>query len=223
MKVQVRYFASLREALGTGEGLELPEGSTVAGALTMERPTTYADATSYNNFYEFGTGKSDPAGAAGSLKPRPWTVDGPAGGGDQTREQSQVVEGLLGMPLDGDGERVLGQLDGLDHALRRASNGEAELRGKFALAEQTDAILELRIYRLAKLEIPTIAYVSCDPDTLARDLDHFGSLLIADDADGRAGRSRASRRAHSAPTERSRRTIGTPAKLWNRSSPVSGR
>ena len=32
MKVQVRYFASLREALGTGEGLELPEGSTVAGA-----------------------------------------------------------------------------------------------------------------------------------------------------------------------------------------------
>lgn len=32
MKVQVRYFASLREALGTGEGIELPEGSTVAGA-----------------------------------------------------------------------------------------------------------------------------------------------------------------------------------------------
>ncbi|WP_395691623.1 MoaD/ThiS family protein [Piscinibacter sp.] len=32
MKVQVRYFASLREALGTGEGVELPEGSTVAGA-----------------------------------------------------------------------------------------------------------------------------------------------------------------------------------------------
>ncbi|MBS0443240.1 MAG: molybdopterin converting factor subunit 1 [Proteobacteria bacterium] len=32
MKIQVRYFASLREALGTGEGLELPEGSTVAGA-----------------------------------------------------------------------------------------------------------------------------------------------------------------------------------------------
>ena len=32
MKVQVRYFASLREALGTGEGLEPPEGSTVAGA-----------------------------------------------------------------------------------------------------------------------------------------------------------------------------------------------
>jgi molybdopterin synthase sulfur carrier subunit len=29
MKVQVRYFASLREALGSGESIELPEGATV--------------------------------------------------------------------------------------------------------------------------------------------------------------------------------------------------
>ena len=39
--------------------------SAVAGALTMEKPTAYADATSYNNFYEFGTSKSDPAASAG--------------------------------------------------------------------------------------------------------------------------------------------------------------
>ena len=32
MKVQVRYFASLREALGPAEGVELPVGSTL-GAL----------------------------------------------------------------------------------------------------------------------------------------------------------------------------------------------
>ena len=32
MKIQVRYFASLREALGASETLELPEGSTVAVA-----------------------------------------------------------------------------------------------------------------------------------------------------------------------------------------------
>jgi sulfoxide reductase catalytic subunit YedY len=48
--------------------------SAVAGALTMEKATAYADASSYNNYYEFGTDKSDPARHAGSLKPRPWTV-----------------------------------------------------------------------------------------------------------------------------------------------------
>ncbi len=32
MKIQVRYFASIREALGPGETLELPSGTTVAGA-----------------------------------------------------------------------------------------------------------------------------------------------------------------------------------------------
>jgi sulfoxide reductase catalytic subunit YedY len=48
--------------------------SSVAGAMTMEKPTAYADATTYNNFYEFGTGKSDPAENAGSLRTRPWTV-----------------------------------------------------------------------------------------------------------------------------------------------------
>ncbi len=48
--------------------------SAVAGALTMDKVTPYADASSYNNFYEFGTDKSDPARAAGTLKLRPWTV-----------------------------------------------------------------------------------------------------------------------------------------------------
>ena len=36
--------------------------------------TPYKDVTTYNNFYEFGTGKSDPAKHAGSLKTRQWTV-----------------------------------------------------------------------------------------------------------------------------------------------------
>jgi sulfoxide reductase catalytic subunit YedY len=40
----------------------------------MEKQTAYKDATTYNNFYEFGTDKSDPAHYAGTLKPRPWTV-----------------------------------------------------------------------------------------------------------------------------------------------------
>ena len=47
---------------------------TLPGALTADKVTPYADASTYNNFYEFGTDKSDPARAAGTLKPRPWTV-----------------------------------------------------------------------------------------------------------------------------------------------------
>ena len=48
--------------------------SAVAGAITMEKPTAYADVTGYNNFYEFGTDKEDPARNAHTLKTRPWTV-----------------------------------------------------------------------------------------------------------------------------------------------------
>ncbi len=48
--------------------------STVAGALVMDKPTPYRDVTTYNNFYEFGTDKADPARYAHTLKPRPWTV-----------------------------------------------------------------------------------------------------------------------------------------------------
>jgi sulfoxide reductase catalytic subunit YedY len=49
--------------------------SAVAGATTMEKPTAYKDASSYNNFYEFGTDKADPAANAHTLKTSPWTVD----------------------------------------------------------------------------------------------------------------------------------------------------
>jgi sulfoxide reductase catalytic subunit YedY len=48
--------------------------SQVPGAVVMEAPTTYSHVTGYNNFYEFGAEKSDPAANAGSLKTRPWTV-----------------------------------------------------------------------------------------------------------------------------------------------------
>lgn len=39
-----------------------------------EKSTSYKDVTSYNNFYEFGTDKSDPAANAHTLKPTPWSV-----------------------------------------------------------------------------------------------------------------------------------------------------
>ncbi|MFY7866398.1 protein-methionine-sulfoxide reductase catalytic subunit MsrP [Roseateles sp.] len=67
-----------REALAqtSGGGLSKLPGarSNVAGAMTLDKPTRYQDASSYNNFYEFGTDKADPARNAGSLRTRPWTV-----------------------------------------------------------------------------------------------------------------------------------------------------
>ena len=69
-----------RDALAqatTGPGLrpKLPATrSSVPGALVMDKPTAYADVTGYNNFYEFGTDKTDPARQAHTLKPRPWTL-----------------------------------------------------------------------------------------------------------------------------------------------------
>ena len=48
--------------------------SAVAGAISMEKITDYKDATTYNNFYEFGTDKADPAKNAGTLVTKPWSV-----------------------------------------------------------------------------------------------------------------------------------------------------
>ena len=53
--------------------LATPSG--VPGAMVIEKPTLYKDASSYNNFYEFGTDKADPAVNAHTLKTSPWTVE----------------------------------------------------------------------------------------------------------------------------------------------------
>jgi methionine sulfoxide reductase catalytic subunit len=49
--------------------------SSVAGAVTMEKVTDYKDASTYNNYYEFGTDKADPAKLAHTLQAKPWTVE----------------------------------------------------------------------------------------------------------------------------------------------------
>jgi methionine sulfoxide reductase catalytic subunit len=49
--------------------------SSVAGAMTVEKITDYKDASTYNNYYEFGTDKSDPAKYAHTLQTKPWTVE----------------------------------------------------------------------------------------------------------------------------------------------------
>ena len=43
--------------------------------IAPDKPTAYADATTYNNFYEFGTDKGDPAMNAGTLSIEPISVN----------------------------------------------------------------------------------------------------------------------------------------------------
>ncbi|MCR9092775.1 MAG: protein-methionine-sulfoxide reductase catalytic subunit MsrP [bacterium] len=51
------------------------------GFRAEDTVSSYDDATSYNNFYEFGTGKRDPKANAHTLRPEPWSVviDGEVG------------------------------------------------------------------------------------------------------------------------------------------------
>jgi len=62
-----------------GEAAAPPTGQALAATPNPaykldDPPTPLKDITSYNNFYEFGVNKEDPARLAGSLKTRPWTV-----------------------------------------------------------------------------------------------------------------------------------------------------
>ncbi|QHI98231.1 protein-methionine-sulfoxide reductase catalytic subunit MsrP [Xylophilus rhododendri] len=66
--------------------------SKVDGAMAMDKPTEYKDASTYNNYYEFGTDKADPAKNAHTLKTRPWSV---------------AVEGLVKKPGNFDIEDLL--------------------------------------------------------------------------------------------------------------------
>jgi len=52
--------------------------ASIGGSLQAQEalePNSYEDITQYNNYYEFGTGKGDPAENAGSLVTSPWTVE----------------------------------------------------------------------------------------------------------------------------------------------------
>jgi len=59
---------------------------------TSEEKTPFNDVTTYNNFYELGLGKADPARNADSLKPRPWTVKI---GGEVARSVTVGVDELI--------------------------------------------------------------------------------------------------------------------------------
>ncbi|MGH8855189.1 MAG: protein-methionine-sulfoxide reductase catalytic subunit MsrP [Telluria sp.] len=80
-----------REAFAQAAGQKL--AATANAALSIhEKQTSFKDASSYNNFYEFGTDKGDPVENAHTLRTRPWTV---------------TIEGEVKKPVTLDIDRIL--------------------------------------------------------------------------------------------------------------------
>jgi sulfoxide reductase catalytic subunit YedY len=113
-----RRFIAGAAALGLSGGLvtdallaELAEATKApAGAplkaprnpafVHPDQPTKIEDATTYNNFYEFGVNKDDPSRLGHTLKTRPWTVKVE---GLVHKPKTYDIEELLRFPLE---ERV---------------------------------------------------------------------------------------------------------------------
>src|SRR5713101_9238095 len=83
----LRAMGIVGATAATGKGLfelALPSQSAFAATKltglvkspfsTTEKQNTYDDVTHYNNFYEFGTDKGDPAKNSQNFKTSPWTV-----------------------------------------------------------------------------------------------------------------------------------------------------
>ncbi len=78
--------AALAAALPATHASAAPLQAAKSPLSTTDEPLTpLKDVTGYNNFYEFGTDKTDPLKHAHTLKPKPWTVK---------------VDGLVAKPAD---------------------------------------------------------------------------------------------------------------------------
>jgi methionine sulfoxide reductase catalytic subunit len=67
---------------GPTQGAVVPSGRGAAlsdiapsSYSTAEEPNTFEEISTYNNYYEFGTGKEDPHRNASDFKPRPWSIE----------------------------------------------------------------------------------------------------------------------------------------------------
>ncbi len=68
-----RLWLSRRQLFAAGTVLAAPAMAAAGGDL-RDKLTAIEDVTSYNNFYEFGTGKGDPEAYAGALTTSPWPI-----------------------------------------------------------------------------------------------------------------------------------------------------
>ena len=78
-----QFFLNRRQLIAGAAALGFVSPAAAQALGPDDLPNTLEDITSYNNYYEFGTGKEDPAANAGSLKTDPWSV---------------VVDGLVDNP-----------------------------------------------------------------------------------------------------------------------------
>ena len=93
--------SSMLPSMATAQTAGLAKLSATKSPLsTVEAPTAYKHITSYNNYYEFGTDKSDPAANAKNLKLKPWTV---VVEGEVKKPRTFGIEELLKFSLE---ERV---------------------------------------------------------------------------------------------------------------------
>ncbi|WP_170387480.1 protein-methionine-sulfoxide reductase catalytic subunit MsrP [Ruegeria atlantica] len=67
-------FLNRRQMMAGLAGVGLAGLARGASAQEALEPNTWEEITSYNNFYEFGTGKDDPVKYAGALTTEPWSV-----------------------------------------------------------------------------------------------------------------------------------------------------
>ncbi|MDC7704630.1 protein-methionine-sulfoxide reductase catalytic subunit MsrP [Vogesella indigofera] len=95
-------YLNRRQFMAGSAGLLLPVSAiaalpaTKSPLSTSEKPNSRDDITSYNNYYEFGTGKDEPALYARRLKTRPWTV---TVDGEVARARTFDIDSLLKMKL----------------------------------------------------------------------------------------------------------------------------
>ncbi len=83
-----REFLAAAGAAAAGiaaSGGALSALASVPARRQEDKPNTWEEITTYNNYYEFGTDKEDPSANAGKFRTRPWTVK---------------VDGLVKKPAD---------------------------------------------------------------------------------------------------------------------------
>tara|TARA_B110000208_G_scaffold71401_1_gene91854 strand:+ start:1104 stop:2009 length:906 start_codon:yes stop_codon:yes gene_type:complete len=72
---QVAFLNRRQLIAGAAAGFGLAGVAGASNAQEALTPNSWEDITQYNNFYEFGTGKTDPSEYAGELTTTPWTVE----------------------------------------------------------------------------------------------------------------------------------------------------